>query len=149
MFRARFARFAQGVTHVSRMFRACFAGVKHGECASDTGRAVARIKGVDGCTQAVLFFLHVVVAFQVTDEQTGGASSSAHRAQGCAHATRAALQTAHTSMDARIGQGHRPTRARAPHCQGMRSNSIPDKENEKGRGLPLPRTLTNSEIDGV
>ena len=29
MFRARFARFAQGITHVSRMFRACFAGVKH------------------------------------------------------------------------------------------------------------------------
>jgi hypothetical protein len=38
MFRVRFARFAQGITHVSRMFRACFAGVKHGECASHTGR---------------------------------------------------------------------------------------------------------------
>ena len=37
----------------------------------------------------------------------------------------------------------------------IRSNSIAltqtpcDKENEKGRGLPLPRTLTNSEIDGA
>ena len=44
MFRARFARFAQGITHVSRMFRACFAGVKHGECASHTGRPVHRAR---------------------------------------------------------------------------------------------------------
>ena len=39
MFRACFTRFTQGITHVSRMIRTCFEGVKHGECASYTGRA--------------------------------------------------------------------------------------------------------------
>ena len=33
--------------------------------------------------------------------------------------------------------------------QVMRNNSVCDKDNDKGWWLPLPQTLTNSEIDGV
>ena len=38
VFRARFACFAQGITHVSRTFRARFAGITHRESVSHTGR---------------------------------------------------------------------------------------------------------------
>ena len=38
VFRARFACFAQGITHVSRTFRARFAGITHRESVSLTGR---------------------------------------------------------------------------------------------------------------